>query len=188
MIARVEDYLVFNQQSRPDPDPAEIQVDPKGFRVTGGERFLGLIRHADKEGNIVHVTPGPLGGALVMAVVTAIAGLERKGHLGPFALVLGSRLFIHAHTPEPNSLVMPADRIKPLLGGPMMRSSTIHEDEGVIVSLAGDPVDLVVASDIAVQFLQITADPYYVFRVAQRFTLRIKQRHAVWALLPKPVA
>src|SRR5262249_45478086 len=114
----------------------------------------------------------------------AIAGLEGKGHLGPFALVLGSRLFIAAHSPEPNSLVVPADRIKPLLEGPMLRSSTIYKDEGVIVSLAGDPVDLVVASDIAVQFLQITLEPRYVFRVAQRFTLRIKQRHAVWALLP----
>ena len=117
-------------------------------------------------------------------IAEAISNLENRGHLGPFALVLGSNLFIAAYSPEPNSLVLPADRIKPLLEGPMLRSSTIPKTEGVIVSLAGDPVDLVVAGDIAVQFVQMTPEPRYIFRVAERFTLRIKQRNAVWALFP----
>jgi uncharacterized linocin/CFP29 family protein len=184
IIARVEDRLVFMGQPREDPDPAEIGVNPPTFRVTGGEQFRGLIAHAARQGNSLVVAPGSDSGTLVTAVAAAIANLEGNGHLHPFALVLGARLFIAAHTPEANSLVLPADRIKPLLEGPMLRSSTIHPDEGLVVALAGDPVDLVVASDIGVQFLLITPEPRYTFRVAERFSLRIKQRDAIVAILP----
>ncbi len=43
------------------------------------------------------------------------------------------------------------------------------------MSMAGDPVDLVLASDISVKPIQVTMEPRHVYRVSQRFTLRIKQ-------------
>jgi uncharacterized linocin/CFP29 family protein len=186
IIARVEDRLVFMGQPGVDPNPAVLGVNPLTFRVTGGEQFHGLISHSAVLGNSVIVAPGAPRGTLVTEVAAAIARLEGNGHLRPFALVMGARLFVTAHDPDPNSLVLPADRIKPLLEGPMLRSSTIPPNEGVILSLSGDPVDLVVAHDIAVQFLQITPEPRYLFRVAERFTLRVKQRNAIVAILPNP--
>ena len=79
---------------------------------------------------------------------------------------------------------MPADRIKPLLDGPLLRTSTIDPNRGVLISLASDLVDLVVASDISVQFIQVTMEPRYVYRVSQRFTVRVKQPEAIVALRP----
>jgi hypothetical protein len=88
--------------------------------------------------------------------------------------------------------VLPSDRIKPILDGPLVRSSALNRflgaaqrASGVVVSLAEDLVDLVVASEIDVHLLQVTdaVSPRYVFRVSERFALRIKQRTALVALL-----
>ena len=56
---------------------------------------------------------------------------------------------------------------------------------GVLISLSGDLVDLVVASDISVQLLQVTMEPRYVYRVSQRFTVRVKQPEAIVSLAPR---
>ena len=72
------------------------------------------------------------GKQLVGAVSEAIGHLEQNGHFGPFAAVLGQRLFLVAQTPDPGSLVLPQDRIIPFLGGgPLLRSSTLDEFERV---------------------------------------------------------
>jgi uncharacterized linocin/CFP29 family protein len=183
IIARVEDRLVFAGQPGPDPDPRDIRVEPHIFRVTGGAEFDGLVETAGKENTVETDADG---GHLVTAVVEGIAKLEEGGHLAPFALVLGPDLFVAAYRPNDNSLVLPADRIKPLLDGPLLRSSTIDNDKGVLVSLAGDLIDLLVASDISVRLVQETLEPRYVYRVSQRFTLRIKDKKAIVALVPKP--
>ena len=94
------------------------------------------------------------------AVSDAIGLLEQNGHFGPFAAVLGQRLFLVAQTPDVGSLVMPQDRIIPFLGGgPLLRSSTLDDWNGftgVVVALGGAPVELVVATDMCLQFLQVT--------------------------------
>jgi uncharacterized linocin/CFP29 family protein len=182
IIARVEDTLVFAGQTGPNPPPGDIEVEPHIFRVTGGEKFDGLVKTAKDEKNTVE-TPTE-GEHLVTAVVQGIAKLEKFGHLAPFALVLGPDLFVTAYKPERNSMVLPADRIKPLLDGPLLRSSTIDNKEGVLVSLAGELIDLLVASDISVRLVQETLEPRYVCRVSQRFTLRIKDKKSIVALVP----
>lgn len=184
LIARVEDYIIFRGQPSKVED---IQVKPSIFRVSGGDTFLGLIDEAKNVRNIVTIGTDPSGQGqdLVAAVVTAISLLEENAYLGPFALVLGVDVYDVAYTPNKPSLVLPADRIKPLLDGPLLRSSTIDRSEGVLVSLAGEFIDLVVARDIAVRFLHITDEARRLFRVSQRFTLRVKQPKAIVALLPK---
>ena len=62
--------------------------------------------------------------------------------------------------------MLPQDRIIPFLGGgSLLRSSTLPEDSGVVVALGGAPVELVVATDVSLNFLQVTPDPMFVFRV-----------------------
>ena len=64
---------------------------------------------------------------------------------------------------------MPQDRIIPFLGGgPLLRSSTLDPGNGVVVALGGAPVELVVATDVSLQFLQITTDSGLPFPCARK--------------------
>jgi uncharacterized linocin/CFP29 family protein len=195
LIARTEDYLIFQGQRGPALPPSYVQP----CSITGGDAFVGLYRRALRFAQ-VSVPGGPAarpnGPGLVSAVSQAISTLETQGHLGPFALVLGNLLFDTAQDPT-QALVLPADRIKPMLDGPLVRSSTLERfmpgalgaprvpaAAGLLISLGSNLIDLVVGSEIDVQFLQVTpaASPRYVFRVSERFTLRIKQPDAAVAL------
>ena len=178
LIARAEDYVIFRGQPMPTP-PVPPELTPCVIR--GGQAFNGLLPEALAQ----HQEPvAPATGVgLVAAISRAVSHLERRGHNGPFAVVLGNRLFDLAHAPL-GTLVLPADRIKPLIDGPLLRSSWLNQS-GVVVSLADDLLDLVVAQEISVRRLQITADdsPRRVYRVAQRLTLRIKQPTTLVALI-----
>lgn len=131
------------------------------------------------------------GDDLVATIATTIADLEREGHAEPFACVLGHQLFVEANRPE-TGLVLPADRITPMLmGGPLLRSGVMPPDHGIVVSLAGNAIDIVVATAPRVQFLQVDADAKSLFRVYERFVLRIKDAKSPsvrsFELLQKPV-
>ena len=96
--------------------------------------------------------------------------------------MLGQELFLIAQTPDQGSLVLPQDRIIPFLGGgPLLRSSTLDEFGfgGLVVALGGAPVELVVATDMCLQFLQVTADPVFFFRVSEKIALRIREPDAI---------
>lgn len=185
IIARVEDALVFNGQPGEGQPPVGHESIPPIFEVTGGGNHRGL-NDPRNETVDVSVTPDESPGqAIVRSVVQAISILELHGHLAPFALALGNDLYGMAYDPT-DSLVLPSDRIKPLLDGPLVRSSLLPADQGVIVSLSGNPVDLVVASDISVKFLQLNLEPRYVFRVCERILLRVKESCAIVTLLRGP--
>ncbi len=129
-----------------------------------------------------------LGSTLVGEISQVIGRLEANGHYGPFSLVLGQHLFEALQTPNASSLVLPQDRVIPFLGagGRLLRSTTLPDDQGVIVALGGDPVDLVIAKDLSVDFLQITPDPTFVFRLHERIVLRIMTPGAIYGLKLHP--
>ncbi len=78
---------------------------------------------------------------------------------------------------------MPQDRIIPFLGGgPLLRSSTLDALRGftgLVVALGGAPVELVVATDVSLQFLQVTSEPTFIFRVYEKIALRIREPRAI---------
>ncbi|HEX3770565.1 MAG TPA: hypothetical protein VHV30_06870, partial [Polyangiaceae bacterium] len=80
------------------------------------------------------------------------------------------------------NLVLPRDRVLPFLGGPLLRSSAIHPIYGVIVALSGSPIEVVVATDVSVRYLQTSLEPRFVFRVSERIALRIKDDAAIGIL------
>ena len=177
LLARLEDSLVFNGQ--PDVSKAPPGGPANIWEVRGGQKSRGLLAPPPK----TIVTDD--GEKLVAAVSDSIGKLEHNGHFGPFAVVLGQKLFLAAQTPNKNSLVLPQDRIIPFLGGgSLLRSSTLPQDKGVVVALGGAPVELVIATDISVNFLQVTPDPMFVFRVFEKMALRIKESDAIIALVP----
>jgi uncharacterized linocin/CFP29 family protein len=121
---------------------------------------------------------GSLGDGVVNAIVAALNTIEDQGYNGPFACVLSSDLFEALCTPAP-SLVLPRDRVLPFLQGPLLRSSALDSHDGVVISLAGAPVELVIASDLHVRFLQQTTSARSVFRVSERVAVRIKDSNAI---------
>ena len=117
------------------------------------------------------------------AIVKAVQKLETQGHFGPFAVVLGHTLFSDATRPS-RSLVLPSDRLAEFLDGRrILRSGMLPAEDGVVVALGGQPIELVLAHDVDVKFLQVTTEPRYVLRVFERFVLRIKELDAVCRLL-----
>jgi uncharacterized linocin/CFP29 family protein len=197
-LARLEDAVVFNGLVRilipgggviPIPIPGPVGV-PRGgpgppniWQIGAQEPNDGLRDAGQPYPVMVELGAGSDGQNLVSAVSRSIGQLEGRGHFGPFALVLDQVLFLVAQTPDPDSLVLPQDRIIPFLGGgPLLRCSALDVGSGVMVALGGSPVELVVGKDMSVQFLQITTEPEFLFRVYERIVLRIKEPGAVSAL------
>jgi uncharacterized linocin/CFP29 family protein len=190
VLARLEDFLVFQGQPAAGHAPAlAYEKLPPIWTITGGGANPGLYPKDDPkrlinpydQKHIADSDKSQPGSLLVSLVSEAIGRLEDAGQFGPFALVLGQGLFTEVQTPNAQSLVLPQDRILPFLGsgGSLLRSSTLEPHCGVLMALAGQPVELVVASDMAVSFLQITPDPAYLFRVSEKICLRIRQPQAI---------
>jgi uncharacterized linocin/CFP29 family protein len=201
IIGRLEDAIVFNGQPSQRPPAGAPQLSI--WEVEGGGRKNpGLLTYPDPDDkaswpkNLTEINldaaykgPASRGGyteSLVSGIVAAIEALEELGQYGPFACVLGDVLYQAANTPSQGSLVLPGDRILPFLGGPLLRSSAVPKDQGVVVALAGSPIDLVVASDVHVSYLQRSVEPRYILRVSERFVLRMKQAEAVRRLQASP--
>ncbi|MGD8275173.1 MAG: family 1 encapsulin nanocompartment shell protein [Thiohalocapsa sp.] len=186
VLARLEDAVIFNGQEGPNKGPANknaIEGLPGIWEILGGEQSNGLLNGAAPPPLTTMATGPDLGEELVARVSEAIGRLERAGHFGPFAVVLDHVFFTAAQTPNASSLVLPQDRIIPFLGGgPLLRSSTLPERTGVVVALGAAPVELVVATDVELNFLQVTLDPRFVFRVYEKVRLRIKECNAIVAL------
>jgi uncharacterized linocin/CFP29 family protein len=187
VLARLEDTVVFRglvadptQPVGPNIPvivPAEVPgLGPVIWQITGGEPLPGLL---DAAAGQPVVMPARTGDQLVIAVSDAIGALDDSGHFGPFALVLGNDLFVLAQTPA-TGLVLPQDRIIPFLGGgSLLRSSTLPPDQGVVVALGGTPVELIVATDVCFEFLQLTLEPAFLFRVCEKMVLRVKEPAAI---------
>lgn len=191
VLARLEDAVVFNGLAvatggalAPGGGVAGL---PPIWEIRGGEASDGLWLPSPPV--VVSLPPsGPqppsLGSRLVTAVSEAIGRLEGDGHFGPFTVVLGQDFFLAVQTPD-SSLVLPQDRIIPFLGGgSLLRSSTLPAEGGVVIGLGGAPVELVIAKDLSLQFLQVTNEPRFLFRVYEKLRLRIKEPAAVATLIP----
>jgi uncharacterized linocin/CFP29 family protein len=180
VIARAEDALVFNGRTAGAINRANTL--PQIFGVNGTPAAApGLL-----DSPTAALLPNPFDGAnIVTAVSETIGKLDRGGFSAPYACALDHAAFDAVCTPN-LALVLPRDRILPFLqGGSLVRASSIPARvvgvRGVIVALGGNPVELVVATDLSVSYLQATAstEPRYVFRVSERVALRIKEPGAI---------
>jgi uncharacterized linocin/CFP29 family protein len=181
ILARLEDALVFKGQ--PDADQLPPDTNNLKAQISGGQHSHGLI----DVGYVLTSTLVSNGATLVKAVTDAISHLETHGHFGPFAVVLPPDFFGLAQQPtHGRPQVTPKDEIVPLLGGgQLLRCSVIPDGQGIVVALGGEPIELVVATDMSLQFLQVTETPNYLFRVYEKLALRIKSTEAVVRLTDK---
>jgi uncharacterized linocin/CFP29 family protein len=188
ILARLEDAIIFNGQQALDAGPKDMggtRMPTTGeWEVRGGDTTEGLLKTAAQAARGPKATAAlaAIGEKLVSLISNAVGELESKSQLGPFACVLGHEYFTAVQTPN-NSLVLPQDRILPFLGGgTLVRASALPDETGLVVALGGAPIDLVVATDVSVGFLQVTMDPWFVFRVYEKVVLRIKQPEAIHPL------
>jgi len=197
-LAQVEDHLVFNgygaaQSAVRDAGvtlPA-LSASEADVVVSSPNSLSGLINSdtatqistSIKQNRKRKGQPQPDvdGEHVIQEVAKSVVSLEKASHPGPFACILGAKTFVAAHTPA-TGLVLPADRITPILNGPLLRSGRLPDNAGIVVSLAGIDIDIVVATPPKVQFLQIREDAKYLFRVYEKFVLRIKDPTAVLGL------
>jgi hypothetical protein len=122
------------------------------------------------------------------AVATAYATLQEH-HYGRQALVLPTTIYADTYATRTTTLDIPAitaDRIKGLIGERVYGTSTLpalnssSPAKGILLAIDGDTVDLVVQMGPTVEV--VTQDPVrgdYIFKVYERFALRLKDRNAV---------
>ena len=192
IVARVEDAIIFRgRNTAANPPIPGTETLPQVFTVSGSDTYPGLVGLAPAYSPLPDppappAEPPPVGPGVFKAVVGAINKLEKAAYYKPFACVLADDLFEEIYTPMAGSMVLPADSIPPILNGPLLRSSTLEPGTGLVVSLQGNPVEIVVANDISVRYLQAKDDGEHVFRVSERFVLRVKDNTAIVRIGPLP--
>jgi uncharacterized linocin/CFP29 family protein len=132
-------------------------------------------------------SPGVYGENTFAAVAKGYSVLQGKGQYGPYALVLQTIPFADSYAPLKDTLILTADRLTPLMTAGYYGSGTLPSNPagtepafyGVLVSLGGNTMDLVIGLDATTAFMQQDTDGNYRFRVLERFALRLKDLTAV---------
>ena len=148
IVARVEDLLIFNGKQPGAAQIAGVRGLQSVFEIGGADKYEGLVDYGRQQPGapvLINYTnskePGP---AIFAAVVKAIGRLEGRGHYKSYACVLANDLFTAIYNPIPNSMVLPADSMPALLDGPLLRSSSLQDGQGLVISLQGNPAEIVV--------------------------------------------
>jgi uncharacterized linocin/CFP29 family protein len=112
-------------------------------------------------------------------VAEAITLLVGKAQAAPYALFLPTEAYADTFIPpSPDSLVTTADRIKPLVEGGFYTSPVLPRYEGLLVALAGDPVNLFVGREVVTEFV-VREGNNFVFRVVERIQYVVRDPRAL---------
>ena len=171
LIAQAEDLLVF--QGEPARD-AEVF---NAVRRRGGSAE-GLVEAAPSAVEVA-AKNGEVGERIVQAVTRACSDLQGRGQYGPYALVLRTEQYADASAPLENTLVLPADRLRPFVAQGFFATGAMPEATGLVISVGGAPVDLAIGVEPTVSFLQIDGNGQSLFRVFERFVLRLKDERSL---------
>jgi uncharacterized linocin/CFP29 family protein len=101
------------------------------------------------------------------AVTQGYSALTAQGQPGPYALILNTTVYADLYTSVGiGSLVTTAERVEPLVKAGLFGTGTVPPDPssppggpyyGVLVSIGGDTMDLVVGQDATTEFMQQTS-------------------------------
>lgn len=178
LLAQVEDLLVFQgAQAVRQGALAHVQVR--------GNAGPGLLRQAPEQIPVVPVGGGAsvYGEHTFEAVVRAISLLEAQGEAGPYALAVAPNVYADSFVPTAGTLIMAADQIRPLVTKGFVTSGAIPPGIGLLLSLGGNTVDLVVTVEPTTEFVQMDVNDLWQFRVFERLALRVKDPIALIRLV-----
>jgi uncharacterized linocin/CFP29 family protein len=197
ILAQAEDTVVFQGSNGIANSPLfnELGGIPASVSKRGVPLDTGLLGLTGGQGPVVNQstqvpndgTQDEYGPNTFQKVAVAYALLQGKGQYGPYALVLSTKPYADTYAPVAAGLVITADRIKPLMTAGLYGSGTLPTaglpngavSSGVLVSLGGNAMDLVVGLDATVAFMQQDSEGNFRFRVVERFALRLKDPSAV---------
>jgi uncharacterized linocin/CFP29 family protein len=171
LLAQAEDLLVLQGDSAA-AHPIFEQVKQRGSAGPG------LLAAAPAEIEVPS-SAGHAGEQTVGALARAYAELASKGQSGPYALALHTQQYANIFEPLENTLVMPVDRLRPLLTQGLFGTAALPENSGLVLSVGGSTIDLVVGVEPAVAFLQVGTGGMYHFRVFERLAVRLKDPAAL---------
>jgi len=147
--------------------------------------------------------PGVLWGENTLTAVAAgYSVLTAQGHPGPYALILQTIPYADLFAPVGiGSVAIAADQIRPLVKAGLFGTGALPPDSpvpvvppapapppaapyfGVLMSVGGDTMELVVAQHAKTVFLQQDIHQNWRFRVLERFALRVTDPSAIVPLV-----
>ncbi len=174
LLAQAEDLLIFQGKSATE-SRALFTSEKVGVRA--GSPGAGLLKEPNPETAITPSDPedsSRYGENTFGGVTKAYSDLQERGHYGPYALVLHTNTYADTYAPLKETLIMPADRIKPLMDKGFYGTGTVRPWSGLLFSLGGNTIDLVIGQDAITAFMQEDSQGMYRFRVFERFVVRDK--------------
>jgi uncharacterized linocin/CFP29 family protein len=173
LLAQAEDMILFQG------DAAFGNALFKRVLRAGGSAGKGLLNATDQVIPVAAISAGVFGEHTFEGVAQAYSLLQSQGHYGPYALALRTEIYADTFAPLPETLAMPADRIKPLVPLGFYGTGTLPPLTGVMVSVGGNSMDLVASVDPITEFLQLDPGGNFRFKVFERFALRVKDKTAI---------
>ena len=174
LLAQAEDVLIFQ---------GDAGLSSPLFKLVKRRQSPGpgLVDAADEEIEVQPIAPASrhYGENLFAAVAEGCARLQAKGQYGPYALALHDAIYADSFAPLAGTLATPADRIRLLVAQGFVGTGALPPQTGVLLSVGGNTVDLVIANDTTVDFSQIDADGLSRFRAFERFALRVKESASI---------
>ncbi len=175
-----EDLVIFQgKDGLKDPVFQTVQTD-------GSDAGTGLVFAPPKE-QVIPVFPVEVDptdpnqnryGENTFGAVALAFALLQKTHYGRCALVLHTNVYADTYAALPETLAVPAERIKGLVSDHFYVSSALPPFTGILVAIDGDTMDLVVGQAPLTTFTQVS-NSQYLFRLYERIALRLKDPTAV---------
>jgi uncharacterized linocin/CFP29 family protein len=169
--------------------PGQIPPDGGLLSLTGEPAYLSpnpVIQ--------VHPLPGSPPGVTYgentfNAVTQGYSVLTAQGQPGSYALILNAVVYADLYASVGvGSLITTAERVEPLVKAGLFGTGTVPPNPssppggpycGVLVSIGGDTMDLVVGQDATTEFMQKDPNELWRFRVLERFALRVFDSSAI---------
>ena len=129
--------------------------------------------------NVAPTSPGSYGENAFKSAAQAYAHLQDHGHIGPYAIALHSDIYADTLAPVANMPSSPAEQLRQLAPLGLVGTGALMPKSGVVVSLGGNSVDLVVGMEPTTEVLSQDDDGFQQFRVFERFVLRVKDKTAI---------
>lgn len=181
LLDLAEDLVIFQGNAGlEDPVFQIVQTD-------GSDAGTGLVNASLPKDQVIPVFPVEVDsvdhnqnryGENTFGAVAQAFALLQKTHYGRFVLVLHTNVYADTYAALPETLAVPAERLKGLVSDYFYVSSALPPFTGILVAIDGDTMDLAVGQAPITTFTQVS-NSQYLFRLYERIALRLKDPTAV---------
>lgn len=158
-VAWAEDALIFHGE--PDLGLPGLLTAPQRLRSEQGDWSIP--------------------GQAYEAVVAALEKLAKADFFGPYALAVSPRLYAALNQVYRDTPYLELERVEKLVRAGVYQSPVLPEKGAVLVAVGAENLDLAVAQDLTIAFLETRSMNHY-FRVLESLVLRIKRPQAICTL------